>query len=105
MRLSPIVANFQAFTAEVLGKPLVRPKRLLDLLKTRPVYVKRVEEWACAQVPYELEDGLSAQLRRSRVYLQSLQSEHVTLMGKLDYHLFLRRQSRRRNETRTETRD
>jgi hypothetical protein len=87
MRLSPIVANFQAYRAEVLGNPLIRPKRLLELLKSRPVYVKPVEEWACSQIPYEVEDRISAELRRGLVCLQSLENKQVTLMGNLDYHL------------------
>jgi hypothetical protein len=87
MRLSPIVANFQTYAAEVLGNPLIRPKRLLELLKSRPVYVKPVEEWACSQIPYEVEDRISAELRRGRIYLQSLENKQVTLMGNLDYHL------------------
>jgi hypothetical protein len=87
MRLSPLVANFEAYTAEVLGNPLIRPKRLLELLKARPVYVKPVEEWACSQIPYEVEDQISAELRRGRIYLQSLENKQVTLMGNPDYHL------------------
>jgi hypothetical protein len=87
MRLSPIVANFHLFPAEVLGNPLLSPRRLLELLKSRPVQVKPVDQWPCSQVPYQVQDRLQAELRRSAEEVQRLENKQVTLMGNLDYHL------------------
>jgi hypothetical protein len=88
MRLSPIVEHFDLYSAEILGNPLLRPRVLRELLQSRAVCVKPVEEWPCSQVTYEEQDHIDAEVRRSRESLRELESKkRVTLMGNLDYHL------------------
>jgi hypothetical protein len=87
MRLSPIVENFRLYSAEVLGNPLLRPKVLEEMLESRPVGVKPVDQWPCARVPYEVEDQLSAERRLSRAHLERQESKHVSLMENLDDRL------------------
>jgi hypothetical protein len=73
----------------MLGNPLLRPRVLRELLQSRAVYVKPVDEWPCSQVRYEEQDHIDAEVRRSREYLRELESKkRVTLMGNLDYHKY-----------------
>jgi len=88
MRLSPVVENFRLYSAEVLGNTLLRPEgpggdaRVADRLGVKPV-----DPWPCARVPYEVEDHLSAERRRSRPYLERQESKHISLMENPDYRL------------------
>ncbi|HXJ95634.1 MAG TPA: hypothetical protein VMT20_22550, partial [Terriglobia bacterium] len=86
MRWSPVVGRFDLYSAEVLGNPLLRTRRLEELLESRPVKVKPVWDWECAGQPYEVQERGEAERRHREVEAERL-GRPVSLMGGLDYGL------------------
>ncbi len=86
MRWSRVVGRFDLYSAEVLGNPLLRPRRLEQLLESRPLEVKPVKDWPCASRPYEVQERGRAELRHREVEAER-SGRPVSLMGSLDYRL------------------